>query len=315
MKDTAPALEIEDLHYQYVQEWTLRRIPALQAVSLQVQEGESFGFLGHNGAGKTTTMKCVLGLLRPRRGTIKIFGLESHLPQSRQALGYVPEQPYFYDHLTVHEIMQMSACLAGVPGEQRSARIQTTLELVRIADRARAPMRTLSKGITQRVALAQALVGRPKLLLLDEPFSGLDPIGRKEFRELLTALKSQGTTIFMSSHILSDVEFLCDRVSIMAQGRIRGIFGLDSKRDLDSGAFELVVRHSDLAEHEIASLATVRSIEDKFLRLSFTQRSQAEQALRIALERQIPVESFELVHGNLEDLFVKLVNVEGGRAT
>jgi len=305
--DKAPALELKNLNYTYVNDWTRHKICALRNVNLEVFAGESFGFLGHNGAGKTTTIKCILHLIRPLKGQILIFGLPSSSAQARREVGYLAEQPYFYDNLTVLELMQMYAALLEIPRPRRKDSIMQALELVKLTERHNLRMRALSKGLLQRVAMAQAIVGRPRLLILDEPFSGLDPIGRKEFRELLTNLKQAGTTIFMSSHILSDVEFLCDRVSILAHGEIKGIFELRNLPDAASGVFELVVRRNEQFIKILDGLYQEIKAENKFLRFFFKDRGPAEKALQLALQHQVAIESFEFVHGGLEELFVKLV--------
>ncbi len=219
-------LEIKDLSYSYKSEWLGKPYNALKDINLDLHEGECFGFLGHNGAGKTTTIKCILSLTRIKSGSIKIFGKEHSLAASRENVGYLPEQPYFYDYLTVNETMELYATLAGVNNSDLKTAVREALDLVKISSRAKNRMRTLSKGLTQRVAMAQAIVAKPKLLILDEPFSGLDPIGRKEFRELISNLNRSGVAIFMSSHILSDVEDLCGRASIMASGELKGIYNL-----------------------------------------------------------------------------------------
>ena len=225
------ALEISDISYSYREDWTGKVIKALRPLTLSIAAGECFGFLGHNGAGKTTTIKCILSLIKPNSGSIRIFGLDSSLAKSRAILGYVPEQPYFYDHLTVEEILALYGRLSGLAGVTLFHRIQEVLNRLNIADRRSVRMRSLSKGLTQRVAIAQALLHEPRLLILDEPFSGLDPIGRKEVREVIVEEKDKGTTIFMSSHVLSDVELLCDRASVLAKGQLKGVFNL---KDLGS---------------------------------------------------------------------------------
>ncbi len=309
------ALHIDNLSYHYRSNWTYRAKAALHNISLDVREGETFGFLGHNGAGKTTTIKCILGLVRPSAGNIYIFDAHYNSPRARSQVGYVPEHPYFYEHLTVQESMLMYACLANAPSSQRRELVAKALDRVHLHGRENSRLRTLSKGLMQRLAMAQAIVHRPKLLILDEPFSGLDPIGRREFRELLVELKEEGATIFMSSHILSDVEFLCDRVSIMAHGRLKGVFETKRIPDTASGYFELIIRVNQTGPgtpNEILSLAASSRKEDRFLRLSFSERTSAEAALRLSIEHNLGVESFELIHGNLEDLFMRLVSQEGG---
>ncbi|MBN8550039.1 MAG: ABC transporter ATP-binding protein [Deltaproteobacteria bacterium] len=307
------AVEILNLHYSYKSDWTAKRFHAVKGISLDVFEGESFGFLGHNGAGKTTTIKCLLGLIRPTAGQLKIFGTDSRETDSRAAVGYLPEQPYFYDHLTVREIMQMYAQLAGVPSSQRNAAISNALDKVKVSARAKSPMRALSKGLTQRVAMAQAIVALPRLLVLDEPFSGLDPIGRREFKDILVALKKEGTTIFMSSHILSDVEFLCDRASIMAHGEIKSVFELQNLSNLVGGHYELVVARAGDFIEKLRPLCTSLEESPRSIRCTFLEQSDAERALRMTLESSAKVESYEFVQGSLEELFLKLVQFEEGK--
>jgi ABC-2 type transport system ATP-binding protein len=319
MLDT-PALEIDCLSYTYTEDWTRKKREAIRALSLTVKAGEAFGFLGHNGAGKTTTIKAILNLISPQQGTIKIFGENWKSLRSRRAVGYLPEQPYFYDYLTVQETLELYACLAEVPSEGRARTVAATLEKVGLGDRKKVRLRTLSKGLTQRVALAQAIIAKPKLLILDEPFSGLDPLGRREFRNIFSELKAEGATIFMSSHILSDVEFLCDRASIMVKGVVREIFDLREKPAALSGEeFELTVQSSEdasvLALGDGASSAASHERSGTLQRLRFTDRSRAEQALKAALEKGFTIESFERRQISLEDLFMRIVSDSGDSPT
>ena len=198
----------------------LRRKSVLRGVSLSVEPGEVYGFLGPNGAGKTTSMKCLLGLLRPDAGSIEIFGRPGHEPSARAKLGYLPEHPYFYPHLTGRELLHYFARLFGISPGDRKRRANQLLELVGIADNADLPLRQFSKGMMQRIGLAQALINDPELVVLDEPMSGLDPIGRREMKDIILGLKDKGATIFFSSHILADAEALCDRVGLLFDGRI-----------------------------------------------------------------------------------------------
>ena len=232
------AIDIAGLSYRYPSQWLKSGFQAITDLSLQVKPGESFGFLGHNGAGKTTTIKCILGLIAPTKGQISIFGKSSRQTSARLDLGYLPEQPYFYDSLTVFETLKFYGQLSGIASSDLKSRIDHALASVKLTGRASSPIRALSKGLTQRLAMAQAIIARPKLLILDEPFSGLDPIGRHEFRELILSLKNEGATIFMSSHILSDVESICDRASIMSKGELKGVFDL---RNLTTSLEQLFV--------------------------------------------------------------------------
>jgi ABC-2 type transport system ATP-binding protein len=193
----------------------------LHGISFAVHEGEIFGFVGPNGAGKTTTLKVLMGLIRATSGRATILGHEVGETDFRQHIGFLPENPYFYDHLTGREILHFYAKLCGVPKKIRDERVEILLDWVSLSHAADARLRTYSKGMLQRTGIAQALVHDPSVVFLDEPMSGLDPIGRKEIRDLILRLQSEGKTVFMNTHILSDVEMVCDRVAIIVEGRIR----------------------------------------------------------------------------------------------
>lgn len=192
----------------------------MENLSLEVNEGEVFAFLGANGAGKTTTIKILLDFLKPTSGEACIFGVPVSIPAARARIGYLPEQPYFQKFLTPMEVMGMHAALLGIPRRQRKPQAMDILRMTGIADYADTPISKLSKGLTQRVGISQALVGDPKLLILDEPASGLDPIGRRHIRDLLSSLRNRGKTIFLSSHLLSEIESVCDRVAILSHGKL-----------------------------------------------------------------------------------------------
>ncbi|MEO6542971.1 MAG: ABC transporter ATP-binding protein [Nitrospiraceae bacterium] len=192
----------------------------LSNVSLSVGQGEIFGFLGHNGAGKTTTMKVLLGLVRPTCGRIELLGAPADNVAVHARIGYLPETPYFYDYLTADEFLRFYGRLAGLPREGLQQRVPQLLERVGLMEARHRPLRKFSKGMLQRIGLAQALIHDPELIILDEPMSGLDPIGRKEVRDLILSLRDQGKTVFFSTHIVSDVEMICDRVGILAKGRM-----------------------------------------------------------------------------------------------
>jgi ABC-2 type transport system ATP-binding protein len=204
--------------------WRPRPKRALDGLSLSVPQGEVFGLLGPNGAGKTTTLKLLMDLLRPTSGDASLFGKSVRDPEARRRVGFVPEQPYFYDHLSAAELVQYFAGLSGLKGAERAAKANAALDRTGITgeDRRR-PLRQFSKGMMQRVGLAQAIVHEPELIVLDEPMSGLDPIGRRDVREMILALRNEGRTILFSSHILSDAEQLCSRVGILARGRLAKI--------------------------------------------------------------------------------------------
>jgi len=222
-----PLLELVEVSKCFRSNWTWRSSRAIDGLSLAIDENEIYGLIGHNGAGKTTTFKLLVGLLRPTRGTMLWNGTPLAWDRPRQGIGFSPEQPYFYEYLTVRETLNFYGQLYGMPAGARRQRIDELIEEFRLGHKANAPMRTLSKGTLQRVAVAQAIMHRPRLAILDEPMSGLDPGGRKAMRDLILSLKRQGTTVLFSSHILSDAEALCDRVAILAEGRLREVVNLD----------------------------------------------------------------------------------------
>jgi ABC-2 type transport system ATP-binding protein len=220
-KASPPAVRLRGLRKSFRGHLGIGRTVAVDGLDLEVAAGEVFGLLGPNGAGKTTTLKMMLHLLRPDAGEALLFGGSPGDPATRARVGYLPENPYFYDYLTAEEFLDFYARLQGIPASRRRERVRRTLVRVGLAGRERTALRKFSKGMIQRVGLAQAIQHDPDLVILDEPMSGLDPAGRREVRDLVLALRSAGKTIFFSSHILQDAEMLCDRVAILQQGRTR----------------------------------------------------------------------------------------------
>ncbi len=198
----------------------MRRSRVLSDVSFSALEGEIFGFVGPNGAGKTTTLKILMGLIRPTSGSASILGRNVAESEFRDQIGFLPENPYFYPFLTAREILDFYARLSGVEAHRRAERVDELLAMVHLTPAADMRLKTFSKGMLQRVGVAQALIHDPSVVFLDEPMSGLDPIGRREIRELILALRAAGKTVFMNTHILSDVELICDRVAIIVKGEI-----------------------------------------------------------------------------------------------
>lgn len=213
-------IEIKNLTMDYqVGFWRKRPVRCLDDLSLSVEKGEVFGFLGHNGAGKTTTLKILMRIIYPTGGTASILGQPIDRVEIRRRIGFLPETPYFYDYLTGAELLEYFGRLGGLDVPTRKRRIAETLELVGMTDAANRQLRRYSKGMLQRIGIAQAVITDPEVVFFDEPMSGLDPIGRREVREIIAGLRDQGKTVFFSTHILSDVEALCDRVAILKNGR------------------------------------------------------------------------------------------------
>jgi len=220
-ESTAAALVVADLRKSFRQGFLGRRgKPAVDGLGFTVQRGEIFALLGHNGAGKTTTLKSILGLVHPDEGTISIGGLDAGDPRSRARVGYLPESPYFHENLTCAELLDFYSRLLGLDSAQRRKQRQVCLEMVDMQDHADRRLGQCSKGMRQRIGLAQALLGQPELLILDEPQSGLDPLGRRLVREILLEQKRRGTTVVFSSHIVPDVELVADRVAMIRHGKL-----------------------------------------------------------------------------------------------
>lgn len=202
--------------------WLSKRVQSLQKVNIQVAQGETFGLLGQNGAGKTTFLKTVLGIIKPSKGKAFLLGKPAGNRRIKQRIGYLPENPYFYDYLTGYEILEFSAGLFGLRKKVYKPRIQELIELVGLSesDARKKQLRQYSKGMLQRIGMAQALINDPDVVFLDEPMSGLDPLGRYQMREIILSLKQQGKTIFFNSHVLSDVEKICDKIAVLDQGEL-----------------------------------------------------------------------------------------------
>lgn len=240
-------LRIEQLRVEYRhREFQNTPKVAVTALDLQVQAGEVFGFLGPNGAGKTTTMNVLLGFVPPTSGRAELFGIDVRQPIARQRIGFLPELTYYYRFLTAEELLRFYAKIFGLSREVTEARIEKLIALVELGPAAQRPIKTYSKGMQQRVGLAQALINDPDLLILDEPTSGLDPVGRMKVREIIQRLKNEGKTVFFSSHELGEVETVCDRVAIInqgtlrAQGRVRDLVAEHRAENLEQVFLQLI---------------------------------------------------------------------------
>jgi ABC-2 type transport system ATP-binding protein len=282
--------------------WRKRPKLSLRPLTLQVNEGEVFGYLGPNGAGKTTTLKLLMGLVFPTSGSAKILGMEIGDPRMKAQIGFLPEHPYFYDYLTAHELLDYYARLSGVPAQERKRRIDVALDRVKLHDVNKVQLRKFSKGMLQRVGIAQAIIHDPKLIFLDEPMSGLDPIGRREVRDLMQELKDQGKTIFFSTHILSDAETICDRVAVLNKGELKGVGVVADLTDKLTGTVEFQFEGAAAADALRALGATVHATgESVRAQLPEAMQDAAIDTLRRHKARLL---SITPVRATLEDYFL-----------
>ncbi|MCO4761519.1 MAG: ABC transporter ATP-binding protein, partial [Myxococcales bacterium] len=237
------------------------KVEAVRDVSFTVQRGQALGYLGPNGSGKTTSIKCMLGLIEPTRGDIELFGRKTSDPMARARIGYMPEHPYFYDYLKPTEVLDYVGQLFGISAEVRKTRIVALLERLGLGHAMNRTLRGFSKGMLQRVGIAQSLINDPDLLVYDEPMSGLDPIGRKELRDLMVELREEGRTLFITSHVLSDIESVCDSVVILNEGAAIAEGTLDSLLHRDRLLSEAMLRlPGDVATDALTALADVEIV-------------------------------------------------------
>jgi ABC-2 type transport system ATP-binding protein len=297
----------------YVGFWRPRPYRALDRLTLDVAQGEIFGFLGPNGAGKTTTLKLLMQLVFPTSGDAEILGRPLGDVGVRRRIGYLPENPYFYDHLTAEELLDYYGRLFGMPAADRRKRIPAALDRLGIGAERRLQLRKFSKGMLQRVGLAQAVFNEPEVLFLDEPMSGLDPLGRRDVRALMLELRDQGRTIFFSSHILSDAEALCSQVAIVAKGRLAAAGRLADMREFAVHGWELV-----MAGVPAAALDRIRSRARRVLTIAgdryaieLAPDGRPEDMLRELAAAGATLVSLNPLRETLEDVFVKRVEEMG----
>ena len=302
-------IEINNLTKDYeVGFWRKRKVRALDGLSLSIDGGQIFGFLGANGAGKTTTLKLLMRLIFPTGGSAQILGHDIRDVSMHQRIGYLPENPYFYDYLTAREFLDYCAQIFGYPVESRRKRAADLLARVKLDEkRWDTQLRKFSKGMLQRVGLAQSLVNDPEIVFLDEPMSGLDPVGRREVRDLIAELRDEGKTVFMCSHILSDIEVLCDRVAILKKGRLAQVGYLDElrRKTEDPNRMEVMATGTDaeslrahLAEAEIAP--TPRG-----LRIEVASEAEIENVITALRRVGGKIVSVQPVKQSLEELFLE----------
>jgi len=313
------AIEIKNLVKRYRNLITREWIAAVNDISLDVYSGEIFGFLGPNGAGKTTTIKALLGLIFPDSGDVKVLGHAPGNNEVRHKISYLPESPYFYEHMSARDVLSFYASLFGLSGADRDKRVDDLIGLVGLSSAGTKPLRAFSKGMLQRVGIAQSLVNDPKVLFFDEPTSGLDPIAHRDIRDLIVHLKNEGRTLFLSSHQLSDVEMVCDRVSILYRGKLRKIGRVDEL--ITGGHVEIIVEDVKLTPDTEAKLNSV-SVRHEPLGKDLMIVTQGDTASKNAVVDWVRsgngnIISITPTRRTLEDIFIETVKegeAEAGEA-
>jgi ABC-2 type transport system ATP-binding protein len=308
-------IEIHDLTKDfYTGFWRKQPVRALHGLSLEVQQGEVFGFLGPNGAGKTTTLKILMNLLRPTSGSARILGEPVDSVAMRRRIGYLPENPYFYDYLTAAEFLTYVGRLFGIGSPQLARKVETLLEQVGLDGAADVQLRKFSKGMVQRIGIAQAIINDPEVIFLDEPMSGLDPLGRREVRDVIVSLKSRGVTVFFSSHILPDVEALCDRVAILNRGSLIEAGALHDILKVKISGHEIILSRVNpgLCDAVRRTSETVAETGDR-LQVRASTPDQLRSILSLALSEGADLISINPVRPSLEDFFLDEVQRTGNR--
>ena len=307
-------IEISNLSKDYeVGFWKKRKVRALDGLTLEVQPGQIFGFLGGNGAGKTTTIKILMSLIFPTEGSAKILGKDISDTSMHARIGYCPENPYFYDYLTARELLNYFGELFGFDAARRKSRTEELLTQVGLDERDwNKQLRKYSKGMLQRVGIAQSLLNEPEIVFLDEPMSGLDPIGRREIRELIAGLREKGTTVFMSTHILSDIEALCDNVAILRRGKLAATGNLSEllTKSGETQRFEIIVK--DINDSFAAGLGAIAgagfSPKANGAVIQVDSEGDIERVFELLRKSGGNIVSVLPVRQSLEELFVKETN-------
>jgi len=304
---TDHVVQIENIRKVFRVGFWGRRVTAVDQLSLDVRRGEVFGFLGPNGAGKTTTLKMLMGLIYPTSGQARIFGHAVGDPAAKAKLGFLPESPYFYDYLTSREFLSFYGHLFGLWGGALNKRVDELLDLVGMTHARDLQLRKFSKGMLQRVGIAQALINDPELVVLDEPMSGLDPIGRKEVRDLIFRLKESGKTVMFSSHILHDAELLCDRVAMIMKGRLVACGQVSELiQQGTTQEVEMVIdRLSPEGLEHLRVLATKVVLNGERVMVVLSNQRQVEESLEVIRTARAKLVSLTPHKASLEDLFIR----------
>jgi ABC-2 type transport system ATP-binding protein len=296
------ALEIKGLNKSFQSNFLIKQFHILKGIDITVRQGEIYGFLGPNGAGKTTTMKCILGIIFPDSGEISIFGQSAKKAESRRRVGFLPEHPYFYDYLTPIELLKFTGGIFSMAKEKIQQRSNELIDLVGLSHRKDMKLRKFSKGMIQRIGLAQALIHDPDFVILDEPFSGLDPIGRKELRDIVFSLKASGKTIFFSSHILQDMEMMVDRVGIILDGEISKEGKLSDLISNSDRFFEIIF--SGIPESVLAASQWQHTFRDTDCIMRLATGEEMNDAIRWIIAQNGDIVSVIPVKRTLEDIFL-----------
>jgi ABC-2 type transport system ATP-binding protein len=305
-----PVVEIVNLTKDFsVGFWKKRPIRVLDSLCLQVQKGEIFGFLGPNGAGKSTTLKLLMNLLHPTSGSARILGKSVDTVAMHQSIGYLPENPYFYDYLTPTELLAYMGRLFGLRQPELSQRVQNLLESVGLKHAGNLQLRKFSKGMVQRLGIAQAIINEPEIVFLDEPMSGLDPLGRMDVRRIITSLKARGVTVFFSSHILSDVEAICDRVAILNKGKLQEVGALDEILKAGIKGHEVILSGwtAEMLDVMQPWCAELRSMGDR-LHLRVCEKKQLEALLSFIIDKKLEIIAISPIHPSLEEYFQSAIS-------
>ncbi len=287
-----------------------KRVEAVKEASFDVRRGEVFGYLGPNGSGKTTTLKMLMGLVFPSRGRAEVLGRLVPNRQAKRRLGYLPESPYFYDYLSPEEFLDLVGSLFDVPRRERRLRADTLIGRVGLDHARGRPLRKFSKGMLQRIGIAQSLMGDPELVVLDEPMTGLDPIGRKEIRDLMLELRREGRTVLYSTHILPDVEMTCDRVAMIFAGRIRNVGPLSELLTARLLSTEVCLRHNVGQIPPLPVGAQLRQTPDGMM-VDLPEGADVDAFLKAALASATNIISVTPRRESLEDLFVREAATDG----
>lgn len=299
------ALKIDNLHKSFPTGFIPKKKKVLKGITLDVGKGEIFGYLGPNGAGKTTTLKCILELIHPDKGTIEILGHPFSSLKAKEKTGYLPENPYFYDYLNASEFLDFYSQLCPHSKPHNFKKINSLLKMVGLEKVSHLQLRKFSRGMLQRVGLAQAILNDPSLLLLDEPLGGLDPIGRKEIRDIILRLKEEGKTVFLCSHIIQDIEMICDKVAILGNGQI---INQGKLQDLISEKIHFTeVALSGVNPKELEGLGEITSIHRGRIFLKVFDEEKKEKVIQVVQSRKGTLHSLTPRTETLEDLFVGMV--------